>query len=202
MKNTHNPLYFYFLTSFCVIGLLLLSGCQNQTKQEAPTKSYTEKNAALFSAPLAVQAVPQVKLSTPALEETSDWMDFLVVKSEMDKFENFTLQDLVSHHKHLVEIFDRLNDSIPQKFITKPIEGRLTVLLTHAKILAQYIAHEGQDTAFIQDNGKTIFSAYQNLKIQLNEVFLNEQPNFEMAIDRVQDSIQRAKTENANNSSD
>ncbi len=196
MKKAHNQPTTHLLISFCILCSVIVLSCKNQSNPQAlPQETYAEKNAELFSVPLNVTDIDQVELNSQTQNATADWLDFLVVKSEMDKFKSFSIQDLVSHTNHLTDIFSQLNDSIPQKFITKPVESRINVLITQAKTLQQYIAHQGKDTAEIRAYGKSIYTAYQNLKIQLNEIYLSNVPDFEMRIDQVQDSIINAKSD-------
>lgn len=181
----------------CTILLFNVLSCNNSKEKEQEESSYTEQYAASFSKSLDLSTIPKTELIPEADEALSDWSEFMSVKSEIEKLEDYSLQNLISNAENLTEAIENLQDSIPEQFNKTPIKSRMNVLATKSKILQQYTKQEGLDTTEIQQNGADIYNAFGNLKIQMNEVFLEHLPEFDTDLDRKQDSIQNAAKENS-----
>lgn len=186
-----------FFTITVVIVLSGLWSCQNKKKQPAKEKhSYVEKNSRALSADLQLNHIQEVRLSSQSENAVSSWINFMSLQSEINKFDGFTLQNLVENSDNLLEAVKSVQDSIPSAFNNQPVQSRLNVLATKAKVLNQNGSRSYVDTTDLQQNGKDIYGAFQNLKIQLNEVFLQDLPEFGDDFDEEQDSIQRVKRVN------
>lgn len=174
---------------------MVLSGlmaCQQSKKKEAPP-SFEDENAEILSKPLDLEGAPQTTLSREAKSITSDWVEYLSLKSKIENFEDYTLQDLVENNEDLLNSAEELQDSLPEEFQTRSIKTRITVLVTKAHILHQNSKKEKYEARPLQESGRKIYETFSNLKIQLNEAFLSHSNHFENQFDRIQDSIQRSK---------
>lgn len=182
-------------TLFLLLVLLVgLAACKDKNKEKVETTSYIEQNAQAFAKEVDLSRIPKIKLSAKAEEASSDWVEFLNVKLEIEKIENYSLQNLVNNSENLLESVIQLRDSlIPDEFSVIPIESRINVLVTKAEVLHQNTQRYQIDTLEIQEGGKDLYQAFGNLKIQLNEVFLEGLPEFDLDMDRKQDSIRAAK---------
>ena len=175
----------------CIFLFSGITGCNNSTQKEraAQERSFLQKKAQELAQEINLEGVKEVELSSPAERAASDWTNYLNVKSEIEKFDHYSLQNLINNSDNLVQIVGELLDSIPPKFNTTPVKSRLTVLNTKVHILRQETKPQNVDPKELQDSGRAIYQALSNLNIQINEIFLRQLPDFEVDMDRRQDSI-------------
>ncbi len=183
----------FYSAIVCTFLFCCFYSCKNDPKKPKTQQSYIEEHAQAFAKKINLNGIPSFQLSGKALEAAINWPEYVAARSEIRKLEDFTLQDLVSNNASLLRTVEKLKDSIPQKMDNTPVESRINVLLTKANVLHQNAKRYAIDTAELQAGGRAIYTAFQNLKIQLNEVFVKQQPNFEMVMDQKQDSIQQAR---------
>ncbi len=184
-----NP--YSLLYSLCVFSLL---AC-NRADQQKSGASFNEKKIRSLAAKIDLNTVSRAHLITKAQEDLSNWSAFLTLKVEIENLENYSLQEVVDNSPSIIKSISDVQDSVPEKFSTPPILNRLNVLLTKAEMLQQYVGYEQNDSTALQDMGKAIFEAYENLEIQLNETYLQHYSQFDFDMDRRQDSIQQARKE-------
>lgn len=177
----------------CALLFISLSSCKDHEEKEKEPVSYLEQNAKAFSKELDLSNIQKFQLSPEAEDAISDWVQFSAVKSEIENLEGSSLQRIVNNSDNLVEEIKKMQDSIPEKFDVVPIESRLNVLLTKAKVLQQSANRNKIDTTAIKQGGTELYQAFGYLQIQLNEVFLEGLPDFDINMDRKQDSIRKAK---------
>lgn len=178
-----SPILFFLLI---VLGI---QACNQSEKEQEQPISYTEESVQAFSTKIDLRDIPQVDLSREASSATSDWYEFITVRAEIDKIKDYTLQKLVDDHENLMEAIKNLNDSIPERLDNPAVRSRTNVLYTRAKLLQQKIISQTFTSKDIEKGGYQIYLAFINLEIQLNEVFIEHFPDFEINMDRVQDSI-------------
>lgn len=179
---------------FGFVFLVGVCGCSHsqKKKREVQRISSLQKRTTMLSQKIDLSGLPKVSLSSDAERATSDWANYLNLKSEIDNLEHSTLQNLIGNTNNLVTIVLDLQDSIPKKFQTTPIQSRLTVLNTKTHILKQRTKPHHVDPRELQQAGRAIYQAFFHLNIQINEVFLQQLPDFEIDMDRKQDSIKTA----------
>lgn len=174
---------------FFLLIMLGTQACNQSDKEQEQAVSYTEESVQAFSTKIDLKDIPKVDLSRDAAAVTSDWNEFITVRAEIDKIKNNTLQKLVDDHENLMEAVKNLNDSIPEGLDNPAVRSRTNVLFTRAKLLQQKINSQTFTSKEIEKGGYEIYLAFINLEIQLNEVFIKHLPDFEINMDRVQDSI-------------
>lgn len=190
----------YFVILGCFALIFGLSGCKDSKDKNEKEVSYLEKNAKTFSQKIDLKGIDRVSLSSKAEKACSDWIEYLTVKSEIRKLQDFTLQDLISDSGNLLKSVEQLQKTIPENLNAIPVQSRIVVLLTKAHVLDQETQRHKIDAQKIEKSGQDIFKAFTDLKIQLNEVFLQHLRDFDFDIDKAQDSIQKAKQEKLNDS--
>lgn len=185
----------FHLNPYLLIGTLWafsLLAC-NRADQQSDTASFNEKKIQSLSAKIDLKTVSRAHLITKAQEDISNWSAFLTLKVEIENLENYSLQEVIDNSPSIIKSINDVQDSVPEKFNTPPILNRLNVLFTKAEMLQQYLDYEQNDSITLQNMGKSIFEAYENLEIQLNETYLQTYSQFDFDMDRRQDSIQRAR---------
>lgn len=176
---------------WAVFFLLAITGCKHQEKELAT--SYLGDNQEALSKPIEVSSVARAYLITEAQQHIAAWPNYTSLKVEIEKIENFTLQNLLDNTEILIQTLEEVKDSIPEKFDVTPVQSRLTVLEMQMKMLQQHVKIPQIDPQILQEDGREIFRSYQNLELQINEVFLKDYAQFDFDIDRQQDSILNSK---------
>src|SRR5699024_1383814 len=166
---------------FLCLTALLFSCGDTETKTEKTT-SYFEENKAAFSKKINLENHQKVTLSSEAENAVSDWSEFISANSEIDKLEDISLQNFISNADNIVEVITKL-DSIPKNFKTTPIHSRVNVLNTKAKVFEQDIKRPNLTPEMVNHNAVGIYVAFQNLKIQINEVFLRKISDLDFDLD-------------------
>lgn len=165
------------------IILILLGTACNQSKD---LKSQGTKNGAdttVFNQKLGIPAT-QVTLLPEANEIASGWLAFIIAQNELENFRNYTINDVVSNSRPIAEIMKNLKETLPDSLKANPVEARLSVLLTNAKILEQLSQQRDLQPAKIAATAEDLALEFNNLKIQINELFLKTLEEFEMELDK------------------
>jgi len=179
---------FFLLLSCCALMFSVLS-CSDSGDTRKESSSYLEKHSAVFAQELDLKQLSKTKLIPAAKRASDNWIEYLTVKSEIERFGNYTLRDLIANRTTIAKAVERLQDSVNAPFQVIPVEARINVLFTKAKVLEQYAKRSKVDAAKIEELGQDIAQAFYNLNIQMNEVFYKRERNFHFDMDRRQDSI-------------
>ncbi len=188
-------LRFFLKTLLGLCTLLFLYSCDNSDTKTEKNTSYFEENQAAFSKKIDLKNKPTVELSADAEKTVADWHKFIYANSEIEKIKDASLQNFISNADNIIDVITDL-DSIPKDFNTPPINSRINVLITKAKVLEQDIERPNLTPEMANENASDIYTAFQNLKIQINEVFLRKIEDLNFDIDAHQDSIQKSKNRN------
>lgn len=167
---------------FLVIIPLILIGCDFNNNSNDQVESSPEDTTA-FTQPLRVTN-EQVVLLPEAREAVSDWLAYLIAESEVRNFDNYTVNDIISNAQPLAEIMENLRETVPDSLKVKPIESRLAVLYTKAKVVEHLTDKQNQNPEEIRQTAEQIPTEFNNFKIQLNEVFLKTLEDFEEELDK------------------
>lgn len=122
---------------------------------------------------------PSVQLTPEAKTETSKWLAFVTAQSEVMDYRKNNVGYAAENAPATLQIMQKLQETIPEKFKIPPVESRITVLVTLAHTLNQESAHREPDREKIAEITKKIPAAFDHLKIQLNEVFAESLEDFQ-----------------------
>ena len=178
------------ITSLLVV--LFISCGDDEKKSSNEVDTFQEKNAKNFSQKVDLSQVREVNLISKANDASINWMAFTTARNEINRIQNFTLQEVVNNSNNIFRSIEELQDSIPQDFQKTPIKARLNVLLTKAYLLEGEASKQPPSAKNIDSLSSNLYREFGNLKIQLNEVFLKSVEDFEFELDeriRKQDSI-------------
>ncbi|MDQ7916179.1 hypothetical protein RBU60_01215 [Mesonia sp. MT50] len=190
MKNLKS-LFFKLLF---LLPIVLWTGCNEEEKQQKALESFQEKKAAQLKESVKIADIMNVSLSAEARDSVSQWPEFLTFQNEIADIQNSSIQEIVNSSNNLKETSAGLISTIPPIFREIPIKARINVLYTKASVLVQETSKTNFDNALITEEAKELMIAFQNLKTQLNEVFLKTLEEFEEEIEKriqTQDSIQQ-----------
>lgn len=190
MKKLNNLVF----NSLLFISMLILVGCNEEEKQQKALKSFQEKKAAQLKESVKIEDIMSVSLSAEARDSVSQWPEFITFENEIADIQNSSIQEIVNSSNNLKETSAGLISTIPPIFREIPIQARINVIYTKASVLVQETSKTNFDNARIIEEAKELMIAFQNLKTQLNEVFLKTLEEFEQEIEKriqQQDSIQQ-----------
>ena len=180
---------------FWTILILLLTGC-NQNKDPKTGGSQNETDTTAFNQKLEFTN-QQVLLLPKASELTSEWLAYITAQNEIENFKNYTLNDVISNARPIAEIMKNLRETLPDSIKATPVEARLAVLLTNAKVLEQLSQQRNLQAKKIAAAAQEIPAEFNNFKIQLNELFQKTLEEFELELDKYEapiDSIELPKS--------
>ncbi len=172
---------------FWIILILLGTGC-NQNKDRKAQAAKPETDTTVFNQKLRI-TTQQVHLLPEAVEVTSGWLAFIIAQNEVDNFKNYTVNDVVSNASPIAEIMKNLQETLPDSLKANPVEARLSVLVTDAKILEQLSQQREIPAKKIATTAEDLALEFNNLKIQINELFLKTLEEFELELDKYEAPI-------------
>ncbi|MFD2433955.1 hypothetical protein ACFSO9_10640 [Mesonia maritima] len=182
---------------FLVCGFMMMLSCKEKETTEVKEKSYQEQNAEALSQIITIDKDRKITLLPAAKEATNNWSAYLTLKNEIENFDNVTFQEVINNSNNLVESVVNLKASIPGNFDVKPVRVRINVLLTKAEVLRQKVENPRIKTKTIDTLVNDLHKAFGDLKIQLNEVYIETLEEIESEFEQ---AIQVDSTENPSNS--
>jgi len=188
MQNYHKISLILLITAlFSVITI----SCKDGEETTEPQVSYLDKNADELSKKIDLQGSPTVELSATTQEAISNWNEYLSAQSEIEKIKNSSLQNFINNADIIDDAVVKIIDSIPETFNNRAVKSRLNVLNTKIKVMKQDLDRPNLNKEMINNDATAVYNAFQDFKIQLNEVFLPQVSELNFDIDARQDSIQR-----------
>lgn len=184
------PKYLYFIVG--IIFSIGIISCKDKSEKPEPAPSYLDQNAAELSKNIDLQGVISVENTKQSENALSNWSEFTSANSEIEKIKSSSLRGFIDNSSSLYDAVEKIHDSIPKPFDNNPIESRMNVLKTKIEVLNQDLDRPDLSPEMVNQHARDIYIAFQNLKIQLNEVFLRQVSDLEFDMDARQDSIQRA----------
>lgn len=161
--------------------LIFLTGC-DQGGRSQEQQPETEKDTSAFSKPLNVPNV-EVVLLPEATAITADWLAYITAQSEIENFQTYTINEVISNATPVAEIMQSLKETVPPQFTTNAVQTRLAVLYTKAKVLERLSKKGNPNPEEIAGTAQEIPVEFNNFKIQLNELFLKTLEDFEAELD-------------------
>ena len=108
-----------------------------------------------------------------------------MLHNEVKELNTTSVNKLIDNSSAIAQLMESLQSSLPDSLESKPIESRLRVLTTKAKILEQQAHLQNIDPEEIKRITKEIPQDFNNLNIQLNELFIESIEDFEAELDRL-----------------
>jgi len=154
------------------ISLILISSlsCENSSTKEEVENS-NSKNEELRTQSLNFPN-QKILLSPEAKESVEEWELYQAMEVEIERMENFKLEDLIANSSVIHKAADTLQKTLPQKLRNKPVSARLKVLHSKTAQLKQLSERQQPDYIEMQKVGSEVPVDFYNLNIQLNELFL------------------------------
>lgn len=145
-------------------------------------KSNSQANSAKqdsLNLKLDIKTYTTVKLSMKADSLSSNWPMYNTLKNEVERMQDYTIQDVISNVMSIEKAADSLQKTIPKPVDTLSVQSRINVLNTKAKFLLLLCNKQQPKLEKIKSIAEEYPKEFNALNIQLNEVFI-ELPEFDM----------------------
>lgn len=172
-KTLTNKLFIFYLLS-CAIIILSCNNNSNSSDDNITKKAQVDS----LKLKLDILKFNNVKLSSKADSITKIWPVYEDFKNEVIRFQNYTLQDVISNIPTIEKTIDSLQKTIPKAVDNLPVTSRLNVLHTKAKHLLLLSNKQRPKLKAIKMIAERYPFEFNALNVQINEVFI-ELPDFD-----------------------
>lgn len=169
--------------SLWILFIILMTGC-NQEKTETTHEIDQEKIELALTQKLEISNM-EVVLLPEAQEITNNWLAYLTAQSEIENLKGYTLNKVIANTTPITEIIKSLQETVPARLSSNAVKARLGVLVTKSKILQQLAEKRQVEPEKISTTAEEILLEWNNLKIQINELFLKTLEEFELELDAI-----------------
>lgn len=168
------------LASLFLFGILSLgiSCSEGKKNEEKETEDLTE-----FQKKIDLDSIRLVELSERTQKETESWMMYIALNSEVKRLKEYTILDVIDNSATIENVVDSLSQTVPKVFDTNAIRARIKTLVTHSKLLLENSERIEPNPYEIEDLSAELKLDFNNLNIQLNEVFIMEETSEESGMD-------------------
>lgn len=120
----------------------------------------------------------KIELNAEADSLTRNWPMYNSLKNEVERLEDYTLQDVISNILSIERVVDSLQETMPKKIDTLPVLSRIKILDTKAKFMLELSNKQSPKLEKIKKIAEEYPKEFNALNIQLNELFI-KMPKFE-----------------------
>jgi len=174
-----------FKIVFTSLIILLFVACKDDSSSKSQNQNVSENQGQQdFDAVLKTDTIQLTKLSPESKNITREWMGYIALNSEIERFDDYSLQDLVNNSETILNVTDTLQQSIPEKLQTKALQARIRTLYTHARLLEENAKRNTPNAEEVKVLGAKLKRDFDNFNIQINEVFIQQQDSLE-TLDRL-----------------
>lgn len=159
--------------------LALLLGCQEKVENHTP-----EEGAVRYSDTIKVDYNRRVELLPEVRQEINQWLAYATAQNEIERLRTATAREIIESSRPLLQIMERLDNTLPEALESTAVEARTNVLLTKARVLHQLCNKKRKDPEEIFRITKDLIVEFDNFKLQLNEMFLKTPDEFEFELDK------------------
>ena len=164
------------------ILLMILGSCvQDSEKGKPETKP---RDTPAFTQKFAIET-SILPLEASARKHASKWAAYIVLNEEVKQLQNTSVNYLIDNSSAWAQLMETLQATLPDSLGSKPVNSRLRVLTTKAKILEQKSHLQSIKPQEVEEIGIEIPMDFNNLNIQLNELFIESIEDFEAELDRL-----------------
>ncbi len=173
------------MKNFLILLLALLLGSCGRTGENDQATNTEEIDTTAFQKTLQVPD-EEVVLVPEARELTMNWLAYLTAQSEIENFDTYTVNDVMSNATPIAEIMLALRQSVPDSLKTNSIQTRVSVLYTKSKVLEHMANRRSGNPEAIRTTAEELPVEFNYFKIQINELFLKTLEDFEQELDDFQ----------------
>jgi hypothetical protein len=172
---------FLYQLLFIAYFMSYFMSCKNVEPPKFSSESEQLREDSL-SLKLDISPYIETKLSPAADTVILKWPVYNDLKMEINRIENYSIQDVISNVTTLEKAIDSLQKTIPEQIDTFPVVSRVNVLNTKAKHLLMLSSKQRPPLLPIKRTAEELPLEFNALNVQLNEVFI-ELPKFDNQLD-------------------
>ncbi|WP_127846009.1 hypothetical protein [Psychroflexus aestuariivivens] len=171
-----------FIQKLFFSGLLIFTilACKSDSSenynQENTGQSEQSKN---LEETLQTDTISVTSLSKASEEVTREWMSYIALNSEIERMDNYSLQDLVNNSETILKVTDSLQQTVPKKINTNALQARIRTLYTHARLLEENAKRNKPNPDQLKELGTKLKLDFNNFNIQINEVFIQQEDSIQ-----------------------
>lgn len=184
--------------SVCLLLCILLLGCKKEVQKKP--EGLSKEDSLMLEKPLKIEE-PAIALGEKPKKFALTWIEFVTAQNEMSNLPNEKTREVMANAEAISQIMTSLRTSLPDSLRSNGVESRLNVITTKAKLLEQYSGRKNPDPELIKRTAEELYAEFNNLKIQMNEIFLETIEDFERRLDEFEENerklFERDSIENA-----
>lgn len=161
--------------------LLCIVSCKKEKKVTFSSESEQQREDSL-NLKLTITPYDKTTLSPKVDSVILEWPVYNDLKIEINRIEDYSIQDVISNVTALEKAIDSLQKTIPEQIDTFPVVSRVNVLNTKAKHLLMLSSKQRPALLPIKRIAEEFPLEFNALNTQLNEVFI-ELPKFDDQFD-------------------
>lgn len=163
------------INGFLLCISLIVCSC-NENKIKKNNKNSLKQDSLTIR--LEIKNYEKVELNANADSLTRNWPMYNSLKNEVQRLEDYTLQDVISNILSIESVVDSLQETMPKKIDTLPVLSRIKILNTKAKFMLELSKKQSPKLLKIKKIAEEYPLEFNALNIQLNELFI-KMPEFE-----------------------
>ncbi len=179
VKHTANMRYWLFI--FLAAGIF---SCKN--RQEPETTAKVEEDTTAFKAKIKTSE-SSLKLDPEARKFALQWVEFITAQNEIENLKNSNVAEVIDKSAAISQIMQSLQASVPDSLQSTPVQARLNVVSTKAQLLDQYSHKREPDPRAVAETASELYIEFNNLKLQMNEIFRKTLEDFEKELDEFEE---------------
>lgn len=168
---------------FILLAAVTMS-CKNQQQPEVTTQ--VEKDTTAFKAEIKTSG-NSISLDPEAREYALHWVEFITAQNEVEDLRRSTVSEIMNKSAVISQIMQSLQSSVPDSLQSVPVRARLNVVSTKAQLLEQYSHKRKPDAEAISNTASELYDEFNNLKLQMNEIFRKTMEDFEKELDEFEE---------------
>lgn len=166
------------ILKFIILSLAIIMVCCNDSSNSSDENFTKKAREDSLKLKLDILSYDKIELSPKADSIIETWSVYEDFKNEVERFENYTLQDVISNIPTIEKAIDSLQKNIPKAVDTFPVTSRINVLHSKTKHLMLLSNKQRPKLKSIKMIAEGYPFEFNALNIQINEVFI-ELPDFD-----------------------
>lgn len=168
---------------FLLLAVSLFS-CRSEHETEDSAKDAADTTA--FQEKIKTED-RNLSLQADSRKYAMNWVEFITAQNEIERIKSSTIGEVMNNSGAIAQIMQSLQTSLPDSLKSVPVEARLNVLTTKAQLLKQYSGKQKPDPEAISKTASEIYSEFNNLKLQMNEIFMKSLEDFEKELEEFEE---------------
>lgn len=178
--------FFLFIVALSIISCRTEHDAEDSAKDAADTTAFQEE----------IKTEEELETLEPEARNFAlNWVEFITAQNEIEKLKGSKVGDVMNNSGAIAQIMQSLKTSLPDSLKSIPVEARLNVVNTKAQLLNQYSHKQEPDAEAISQTASELYTEFNNLKLQMNEIFRKSLEDFERELEeferREQDSLRQ-----------